>query len=483
MEVRVQDRESRAVRSGITDARGAFRLILDRPGAYGIGLKLGEQYVQVAVKGAGEGTTVRLSTGTPSAEKHFSVARKGKITGLVLDEETREPVSGFDVYLYLRRPGDGRPPDQPAPTNSDGLFSFLGVLPGEYVAGTRPPVRKRSAASDTPDPAPDVIEQDYAETFWPGGGDLTSSLPVRLASGGIVDVGTVLVRKVPRYKIRVSIPQGQCVENGYVQLSVQTASGEQVRAPDHFRCGSQVVLGDFDPGSYRLYAASDWQGVHQRIDKAVWGITPVSITDKNQDATIFLQRGVMIEGRITASEGVTLPVQHPGSRRGSRSPEWTGDATFRLAVYPSAQKLRVSSLGGLYVKEIRYNGSPVLDSVIRVNPGAAAHAVEILLDNKWSSLTGTATDGRQPTEAYVALMTLADPSPAEGTLIAVAPAGQFRMPRVPPGEYRIIAVPLAERERLQGPGVRQRLAAAAERITIAPGASQTVTVRLTEIGR
>ena len=61
--------------------------------------------------------------------------------------------------------------------------------------------------------------------------------------------------------------------------------------------------------------------------------------------------------------------------------------------------------------------------------------------------------------------------------------GQFQFRSVRPGDYRILAIPENDRVRLQTPATLERAMANAQKITLAPGVSQTVTVRLAEVGR
>lgn len=493
-----------------TDARGVFRFSLNGPGSFEVGAVSVPQRARDVVQrltyyltSSTGGRDIKLDAAHPRAEVSLTFLRYGQITGLVLNEETREPVVDFPLSLYGRNPGSRafQGVDREAGrTDRDGRFTMRANSSIEYVIGTRALLGQRSTDPSLPDPTPDQLDPGYSDSFWPGNAQrVDGALPVRVPSGGIVDVGTILLHKVPQYKIRLFIPQGDCPEGESVRVMLfQKGALEPVFTPNALTCGSNGVLRGLDPGSYTLYAVSDWQGERDGADKAVWAVEPVIIADKDQDVRLTLARGITLEGRLTVPDGTILP-SHPGigSRPaelipGTRPPmeqfiEWTGETTFRLTAHPSPQELSVQGLprgGPLYVKEVRYNGIPVRGDVIPIGAGGGA-TLEIVMDDKSVQLSGTVVRGPTPPGPTVVILHkfLSGPgSINEAPFADVSGSGQFTFPNVGPGEYRILALSLADRARLQSPEVLERALASAEKVTIAPGETKSVTVRLTVLG-
>jgi len=166
--------------------------------------------------------------------------------------------------------------------------------------------------------------------------------------------------------------------------------------------------------------------------------------------------------------------------------QWAPDQIhFQLAVSPRAQNLVVSDPGP-YVKEIRYNGTPLRDSTLPINAGTAAHRLEIIFDDKYGSLAASVTDGSRPApdvqvlivkeSARVDNMALQPPQYA-----TTGPDGNFPATRLAPGDYRALAFPRAQQSKIHEAGMLTRLLSTAPKITIAPGGTQTVTIRLSDV--
>lgn len=60
-------------------------------------------------------------------------------------------------------------------------------------------------------------------------------------------------------------------------------------------------------------------------------------------------------------------------------------------------------------------------------------------------------------------------------------AGRYRSMGLPPGDYRVLAVRRESHERLEEPGVLERLLSQAEKITLGRGSAVTLDVRVVEL--
>jgi hypothetical protein len=178
-----------------------------------------------------------------------------------------------------------------------------------------------------------------------------------------------------------------------------------------------------------------------------------------------------------------------GARSGNESAiQWAPDQrNFRLAVLPRPQALTaVGFSAGPYIKEIRYNGTPMRGSILPINTGSTTHKLEIIMDDKYGSLAGSVTDGSRAVAA--AQVMIVNESARVEDLAALSPSfasttgnGTFPAIRLAPGDYRAIAFPSAQQTKIHEAGVLERLLSTAQRITVAPGGTQTATLRLSEI--
>ena len=322
-----------------------------------------------------------------------------------------------------------------------------------------------------------------------------SAFGAQLTSGGYADVGTMLVHKAPQYRVHVTM-QGSCAEGEALRVSILTRNGGAASALGSFPCNSELLLRGLDPGSYAVYASSDRR--NGRLESTVSGVASFTIGEKNLKVSVPLQRNVIIEGQLTMVEGVAAPrilpriVTRPADLLVGALAEndgllqWAPDQIhFQLAVSPRAQNLIVSD-SGPYVKEIRYNGTPLRDATLPINAGAVAHKLEIVMDDTYGSLAGSVTDGSRPAldvqilivkdSARVDNMALQPPG-----YVTTGPDGNFPATRLAPGEYRAIAFLRTQQTKIHEAGVLTRLLSTAQKITIAPGGTQTVTIRLSDV--
>jgi hypothetical protein len=311
-----------------------------------------------------------------------------------------------------------------------------------------------------------------------------------------VDVGTILLHKVPLYKIHLSVPQGECPEGESVRVTLHRAGiFEPIRPYDEIRCGSEATLRGLDPGSLVLHAVSDWQGDRDEPNKIVWGSVPVTIVDENIGATIRLTRGVVLEGRFILPEGVSetgfgIRTRTADLIYGTRPPEGdllhkTGDMTFQLPVRAARQIVFFGTgRGQLYVKQMRYNGVPVLNGILPILAGDSNSRLEIELDNKGA---GTQVRGRvvrgagTRRQVLVVVAPTGSMSTRDGYFTTVPENDDFVL-NVLPGEYRAFATYVPS-PLLENPEVFAKVLASAERVVVAPGEVKSITLRLIDLGK
>jgi hypothetical protein len=196
-----------------TDLQGAFRVLLESTGNYLVRASKegytddGRNPIRREISNT---ANITLDRDHPSYTARFQLARTGELRGRVIDDETGKPIANFRVYpidlLYF----NGQPSQMgglSAVTDSEGLFVFKGMRPGNYLAQIGAQTLKGDFLDKFTDEEVQKVDQDYRDSYWPGGGGLDAVLPVQLLPGGVADVGTIKARKVPYYRIHRAFPR------------------------------------------------------------------------------------------------------------------------------------------------------------------------------------------------------------------------------------------------------------------------------------
>jgi hypothetical protein len=442
---------------------------------------------------------VKVSSERPAKEVRLLLAHPGQLTGFVVDEETRKPIAKLRIWVGLAVYSEGRRAflGRPFETDSEGKFVASGLEPGEYVFWTPPRasgyarIMKEFSEKDL-----DVVDMDYESAYWPGGGDLNSVLPVGVGSGVTTDMGRLMLRRVPYYRVRVSLPAGTCKPGE--KAGVNIAEGRwKSTGMSSIPCDKDFLMRSFARGSYTLEVVA-----HDRPrESRVRGVVPVEILDKNVTVLVPLVRGVDIEGKVVPVESASKPVldkmrvyAHPvaGSAYSDEPPVAPDEqGRFRLVnLRLPEQRVDISGVPeSHYIKEFRYNGTRARGNTQRLNlqldPSAMAHSLEIVVDDKPASITGSVTDrDRAVSDPYVVMVPwpLSSPEALWPVLKAAGDEdGKFKFAGLPPGEYKILAVSPAVQEKLSEPNVLERLLVNAKTITLGASAFQTVPLDLTTI--
>ena len=269
---------------------------------------------------------------------------------------------------------------------------------------------------------------------------------------------------------RRSIGSGAIIDsNGYIITNAHVVAGAQ-----HV----QVVL--HGPRTDDRPVQSLAVNSEQTMDARIVG------TASDIDLALHLEPEAEIIGRILAADGATLP---PLDKIGvSTKPAIVGFAGGGLPViadaegkfvlrnlkFPRHQVILTGLPRQYYVKEIRFNGAPSPDWQVTLSPGVAQ--LEIVIDDKPGTISGTATDGDKP--AGQALVILLTPSlqPAQPPALT-DPQGNFQFTGIVPGEYRAIAVSRFS-TRPEDLDTVTQLAAHTETIRVERGGTSTISLTL-----
>jgi hypothetical protein len=423
------------------------------------------------------------------------MGRLATISGAVLDDVTRKPVEGRQVTIVQETlAGWNRIPFPgfPVVTDVTGRFVRKGLPPGKYVVRSTPkPLRILQEFSEKDS---SFIEEDYEQATFPGGGEDNMASPIDLPSGASMDLGKLILKKLSYHSAVVAFPPSTCEAGETVQLEEITYVGaiRWTTGIGSVSCGKNFLIQGFRPGEHTLQAWIPRPG--GSILRACTLIT-IRNDDRNPRVTLAPAPSVNIEGTIFAEHDVSMPpvekirVQlRPFDTRRLKEQETTPDASgkFRFADVQAAEvSLQISGLSKpFYVRSIRDNGAMLNGDTapipLSLDPNAAAHSLEILIDDKPAALFGSVTRNDQRVEEpYVVLLRW----PRAGSPIAISgdAGGQFQFAGLIPGEYRALAVSAADRESIHDPEVLDRALTKAQKVELAPNAVQRITLEVTDL--
>ncbi len=329
---------------------------------------------------------------------------------------------------------------------------------------------------------------------------LTSSeeaLPITIASGATIHIGTLRARKVPYYRLRVRIPIANCEPGDVMRISevVVDPEGGSLFTPPlaKTRCGKDVLVTGYAPGTYRLLLEIEGRTRENRGTASI----PFAVTDRSTEIIAPIGPGVTVDGVIVAAEGSKRPdfskisihlrpVDHTGSLD-AEIPTPDSDAKFRVSyVRPIGHTVVVAGLGTThYVKEIRYNGGLLSKGVVPLDGPAMAHALTIVVDDKVAAITGSVATGDGPvTRAAVIAVkwpwesweSISRPGRAQ-----TDSTGRFQITGLAPGEYRVIAIRSIEDLKGMTFATMQRVMAAGMKVELNPSDSQNVALEPSDL--
>ena len=478
-----------------TDLEGAFHFELNKFATYVVSAKkLGYSESTGSLSGAQEQVVVDKDHLRHTVR--FALSRSGEITGRVVDDETGTPIPNFHLQvmdLHYSRGEAIMGGDEVSPTDADGRFVAKDREPGNYVAQVVPQTLsyKESMMTKFTERDLQTVDTDYASAYWPGGQGLDSASLVQLQPGGSASVGTIRVKKTSFYRVRVSILAAGCAPEEKLMLNAQMLQF-RASAGGEVPCGDDFLLRNLQPGSYVLYLFDTEKAQHR---KRV--VMPFEVTDRNFDVKVSLMIGPNIGGRISLADGAKGPVPAAtkvllqtqgriGFADENEPAVPDADGNFRFSEVPIArERLTVSGLGAAYyVKEIRYNGIALTDNIFATDGGSPSQSLEVVLDDKPATVSGTVTDGDKPVgKPYVVLVRW--PASPENIFLATKRTtgddnGQFRFTGLAPGDYRILAVSPETVPHLDEPGVLFRILSGADTVNVDRGASQNLPLKLTD---
>lgn len=481
----------------VTDEKGLARFDLLEPGLYLVEVKKpGWTYPSLPELGVSTRKTIRLTSNSPTADLQFLLARVAQLYGVVVDAETREPVEGCMVMGWRLRYQRGQRLRSGlgglVTTGPKGEFSLSHLVAGEYALQLAPELRgsKRVLTNWSPAEA-QKVDLDYPGHFWPGGVDAAAVVPITVRAGEQVNAGKILAERTPHYRVRLRLAGAACEAEDKVRLQIHLANQTNVESFGPLPCRGEYLFLGFEPGLYGLRARLERPGGD------LTGTALVEVGRTNPAVVIAARPGSELEVRLVTPDGVQPPARAAvrlrarpavgGTTSNISAPIAAGGSARLAGVELEDQEISVIGVpSGYALRDVLYNGVRVPDRILRPNPLAPTHVVEIVLDDKPASLAGAVRQGdRNFPSPYVVLARW----PVEGNIHTTIERrkgdeqGNFRFDGLPAGEYALAAIDFGLLEELEKPFVLQRLLADAEKFKLAPGQSGTANLKLTPIAR
>src|SRR4051812_35054330 len=274
---------SKPVVSTLTDANGLYTLRPGHLGAFTLEAKK-EGYTPTA------GFQLTLTAAAPAqTNRPLSLVRPGTLTGRVIDQNGN-PARNLRLLVERNPPRNsnnapvGFAPGSlsiPATTDTEGNFTAGNLQPGGYWVHIVPkPASDVDALVAYTDDGFSIVDEDVEPSFWPGGvPEAQMVLPITIEGGAIGNVGTITVRKVPYYRVRVTLNR-DCEPNERWIFRLRPAGETLGPVMDRYtECHKDSLLTGVPPGSWDLAV---WRG--RDVDR--WARTSVTITKENVTTSI-----------------------------------------------------------------------------------------------------------------------------------------------------------------------------------------------------
>ncbi len=418
------------------------------------------------------------------------------ITGRVIDAETQQPVRGLRVAPWgYRDLGYGPqlwPAGEDCKTDDDGRYSLTGLRPGEYLLEVTPPL---GGSFEKPRPSEDFaadVRTGYGPTWYPGVPVAAEAARVYLPAGSAAaGIDFKLERRrmaVLRGVVRAPPDLGEIRLMLMMIKRTVLSAGFGAVANGPVKPGEAFEVENLPPGDYFLAAT----GPGDAGERLAYSHN-IQIDDRNVDlGEIVLRRGLDFTGRVTV-EGADPPPTLDGLRILLHSPLrlWFGrgdlsseihpvDGTFIIRnSQPERVMVRTERLPkGFLVREVRYNGAPLVHSLFEPDPVSVRQELEVVLAPASSALQVTVTDGTRPlSKARVLLLQepLTMELPNRFRPYLTDEEGRVTVQQLLPGKYRVGAYP-AGADWMSDPQLDQRLSSAQE-VNVDANSTATIQIR------
>jgi hypothetical protein len=452
------------------------------------------------------GRPIEVADGQTVERINFAMPRGSAITGRVVDEYG-EPIAGASVMPMQMRFMDGR--QQPSmvfgggmsQTPDTGEFRIWGLAPGDYL------IQVNVTGFGPGGPFESGDRAGYTTTYYPNATDAGQAQSVRVELGQTVTGIEIVLSPTRTARItgRTMDSRGQPMRMGFILAMPQRSepSFGMAMRPSQIKPDGTFVITDVTPGTYTLRATGP--PAANATPEVLTATVTVGSEDVNDVVLTSLQPAT-ITGRIVfdpptqSLEASTLRVMATPKRTDAGMmampmpgpPVVNDDFTFEVKTAPGEILLRALPMmpGDWAVKAVTHNGRDITEDGFEVTSGSAVKDVEIVLTNRFQTISGVVTNERGDVRTDVTIFIFAQDRErwfARPPMITAATAvgrpdqnGRYSIrSRLRPGDYYAVAVEYLDQNRRTGdPAYLEELSRNAVRFTIREDETKAIDLRV-----
>lgn len=390
------------------------------------------------------GAPVTVTNGIVTDGIALTPQRTGALSGVVLDQDTGEPLSSVRIHVY-----DESGQLVGSAFTSGGLFIVTELPPGRYIARTASTSFSNEVFREVPCPSG-------------GGCDLSLGEPIEVESGATTRHVDFTLRHLSTLSGRVSDAATGAPVSAVMRL-IPTAGGDTLRTDASPDTG-MFTFAAVPPGTYYLGAESSWDSVYfsglypdvvctaTSLSPCLGGAVPIVVGDSG-DATGYdlrLERAGEISGHVTAAatgeplDDASVTAYDLATGKLVAGTSWgTPSYHFKKLRYGSYAVCFSATTGDAGWRNEAYDdvpwtgdSCPLTEATPVVLSAAAPVAVEVNAAlERLGTIRGTVTDAAGvPVEATVRLFH------EDGTLAATSwLSSSYQFSSVAPGTYYVVA--------------------------------------------
>jgi hypothetical protein len=429
----------------------------------------------------------RIQVGPNMKDFSISLLPTGTITGQIT-LSTSDSAEDIQVHLLRRAIRNGRAEWEQAEvrrTNSDGIYVFGNLSPGQY----------RVYTSGSVDPAPGPLQNEQRWGFAPAYYSADGASAIHLRPGQEAHADMMLNHEL-FYPVTVSVTNG--TQSG-VSVQVYDEDGHPLPIPSRYDSREGVAHLNLPKGRYILegqtFGSTQMFGSREitvqngplNVALSLVPLNPVPVIIRREFTEQNNGTGFGIVGggpSDMVSAGVNLMLHKttggPGFFGGNlrRAPGSSDNSSFQIeGVRPGSYWVQAMAFQG-YVASITSGGVDLTKNPLVVGPGGTSSPIEIVLRNDMASLkvmlSQAASAEGNDASAYVSIVPMFDTAWQEMGHMPLPQTGMNL--NLPPGTYRIFAFDEPQELEYKDPQAMNALAGKGQTVTLAPGGSAQVSV-------